>query len=143
MKNSFILLILLFTFLFFTCKKKVEPTPEINVKSLILGKWKLVQYKQDNQSWRDSIGTFYNFINDTLVNTKIFTFACDRKYVLGNSAEGEGIKGINFFPNLSCSLQDWYNFNVTNINNTVLEINYPDYVGGGPLVRKHERYIKE
>ena len=121
-----------------SCRKDEK---EIDVKSLIIGNWKLTQFKQDNQPWKDSTGTFYKFINDTLVNTEIFSHMCDRKYGLESSTEG--LKRVRVFPNYSCFYQSWISFSVVSINNNSMEITYPDYIGGGPLIKKYEKYIKE
>ena len=68
----------------FGCKDKPNP----DVPTLLLGKWKLTEYKQENQQWRDSTGIFYNFLNANTVSTKIFIYDCEREYQLNNSPEG-------------------------------------------------------
>jgi hypothetical protein len=123
--------------IFASCGKD-KTTPD--VKKLIIGKWKLTKFKQDNQPWKDSTGTFYNFNNDTSVNTKVFTFSCDRGYILNESLEG--IKGVQMLPNFSCYFQTWWSFSVVSIDNFKMEITYPDDVGG-VIVRKNEKYIRE
>jgi hypothetical protein len=119
---------------------KDKDDPKVDVKSLIMGKWKLVQFKQDNQPWKDSTGTFYNFISDTLVSTKIRTFECDRRYDLEYSTAG--LKQVSINANFSCLFIYWNSFSVVRIDNTSMEITYPDEVGG-LIVRKNEKYIKE
>ena len=119
------------------CKDKPEP----NVAALLLGKWKLSQFRQDSQPWKDSTGILYNFLNDSLVSTKRFNTDCDRKYSLGESSEG--LKQVSF-PEyyVNCYFREWYTFSVVSINATQMEITYPDEVGG-VMVRKHQRYLKE
>lgn len=138
MKTTLMFFALVFTMLIASCGKD-DPEP-VDVKSLIMGKWKLTKFKQDNQPWKDSTGTFYNFISDTLVNTKIRTFECDRRYGLEDF--NEGLKLVRMFPNYSCSFSDWNSFSVVTIDNSSMEITYPDEVGG-VMVRKNEKYIKE
>lgn len=118
------------------CKDKPEP----NVAALLIGDWKLTQYKQENQAWRDSTGTFYNFINDTLVNTKIFNNSCDRKYLLNESSEG--LKQVTFpVYQTNCFYPYWISINITAINTSQMEITYLDEVGG-TMVKKYEKYVK-
>jgi hypothetical protein len=117
-------------------KDKITP----DVKKLIIGKWKLTKFKQDNQPWKDSTGTFYNFTNDTSVNTKISTYSCDRNYVLNETTEG--LKRVFLSPNFTCYFQTWWSFSVVSIDNFNMEITYPDDVGG-VIVRKNEKYVKE
>lgn len=138
MKNTILFIALAFgCFTLFSCGKEKK---EVDVKNLVIGTWNLKQYKQDNQPWRDSLGTTYVFISDTLVNTKIRTFECERKYRLQDSQEG--LKHILMFPNYSCYFQDWWSFSVVSIDNSSMEITYPDEVGG-LIVRKGERYVRE
>lgn len=135
MKALFIFL--LSSLFFIGCKDKPEP----NVAALLIGDWKLTHYKMENQAWKDSTGTFYNFISDTLVNTVIFNTQCERKYSLYES--NFGIKDVTFpvyYP--SCAIRDWYTLSVVDINTTQMEISYLDEIGG-TIVRKYERYQKE
>lgn len=126
-----------FSVLLLSCGKDNDV---IDVKSLIIGNWKLTQFKQDNQPWKDSTGTFYKFINDTLVNTEIFSQVCDRKYTLSDGSEG--LKSMYFQTNASCYFSDWQSVQIISINSFEMIIMYPDYIGGGPLIKKYEKYLK-
>lgn len=118
------------------CKDKPEP----NVAALLIGDWKLTQYKQENQAWRDSTGTFYNFINDTLVETTKYNSECSRRYSLIES--NEGLKQVTFpVYYVNCTLADWYTFSVVSINSNSMEITFLDEIGG-TMVRKYEKYVK-
>ncbi len=130
-------IILSLSFIFFSCKDKAEP----KVSELLIGKWKLIEYKEENQQWRDTMGTFYNFKNDSLVNTKIFNNACDRKYTL-NETSSSLIQVT--FPNYEtgCFYPYWITINVATINSSKMEITYLDEIGGA-IVKKYERYLKE
>ena len=122
---------------FSACKDKPEP----NVAALLLGKWKLSQFRQDSQPWKDSTGILYNFLTDSLVSTKRFNTECDRKYRLEES--NEGLNRVSFpVYYASCYFRDWYSFSIVSINATQMEITYPDEVSG-VMVRKQERYLKE
>jgi hypothetical protein len=142
MKTFIIVALALSCILFNACKKCKTEEPDVNVKGLILGKWRQTQYKQGNENWRDSTGTFYNFISDTLVNTKIFNSSCDRRYTLENPSQVSFVKGIQIYPNYSCLYQDWYFFSITSINNSQFEATYRDDVGG-VFIQKYEKFVKE
>jgi hypothetical protein len=138
MKPTFLIAVLsILSLSFFSCKKDRQ---EVDVKSLIIGNWKLTKYKQENENWKDSTGTFYKFVSDTLVNTKIRTFECDRKYTI--EASQEGLKRISIGANFGCSFIYWYSFSIVSIDNNSMEITYPDEVGG-VILRKNEKYLRE
>lgn len=132
-----LLSILFLSTIIFSCKDKPKP----DVPTLLLGKWKLTEYKQENQPWRDSTGIFYNFLNTNTVSTKKFIYDCEREYQINNSPEG--LNQIDFLQNSSCFYQDERSVVITNISNSSMEIMYPDYVGGGGLIYKYEKYVKE
>ena len=142
MKILFITIMVATTLIFTCCKKDKEIVKEVDVKSLLIGKWKLVQYRQGTEPWKDSTDTFYNFVSDTLVTTTIFNSSCNRRYSIGNPATGLGIKGINIFPNYNCIVKDWFSYNIDFIDNSILLINYSDEVGN-TIVRKYEKFEKE
>ncbi len=135
MKN---IIIILFIYIFISgCKDKPEP----NISVLIKGNWKLAQYKQDGQQWKDSTGIFYRFINDSMVYTTSYNLECARKYTLLES--NDGYKLVTFpvyYPD--CYFHDWYTFSVVAIDRSQMEITYLDEIGG-VMVRKNEKYLKE
>lgn len=138
MKTYLVLITISVLFLTNSCKKN-DSSP-VDVESLVIGKWKLTESKQDNQAWKDSSGITYSYVDDTLVNTAIGTFSCNRRYKLESSTEG--LKRVRMFPNYACSFSDWNSFSIVSITNTKMEITYPDEIGG-VLVRFNERYVKE
>ena len=144
MKILFIAIMVATTLIFTCCKKDKEVVKEVDVKSLIIGKWKLVQYRQGNEPWKDSTGGLYNFINEDLVITTLFANPCERKYFLGNSSDASlYLKGVDFSQNFSFFFQDSRPFDIVTINAGTLEIFYPEYFGGGGLTKVYERYKKE
>lgn len=136
-KMNTVLSTLFVSIIVFGCKDKPNP----DVPTLLLGKWKLTEYKQENQQWRDSTGIFYNFLNANTVSTKILIYDCEREYQLNNSPEG--LNQMDVLQNTSCFYQVERSVIIANISNTSMEIMYPDYVGGGGLIYKYEKYVKD
>jgi hypothetical protein len=139
MKQFFYSLIL--SAFFYSCGKDKNKPPAVDVPALLKGNWQMTQYKLNNEPWKDSTTTRYNFVNDTLVIPFIYGTSCERSYEATEQTT-DGLKLVRISPNSRCIFpapQDGWAFSVVSIDSTSMEIYYPDEIGAA-LVQKRERY---
>lgn len=120
-----------------SCKKNSTPAPlpETYLKG---GTWNLTKSKKGNDAWKDSVGLFYKFTNDTTVITNRYNPTCDGKYEGANSGSQRTV-----FTNFDrCKPSANFAFSIEKIETNYLLINYLDEVAG-VIVQFKEQYVRQ